>query len=131
MACRYYPAIIERWASGFGVTFPDFPGCTGYGETVQEAALKAEETLAAQVAALDREKEPIPEPTALDEISFDADIHEVARILVRTELTRRVMRLNITLEEGVLARVDRAAKGLGMSRSGFLAEAARRMILEV
>ena len=39
--------------------------------------------------------------------------------------------IGITLEEGVLARIDKTAKRLGMTRSGFLAEAARRMIMEV
>ncbi len=34
----------------------------------------------------------------------------------------------MTMAENLVIRVDHAAKELGMSRSGFLAEAARRMI---
>ena len=95
MASQYFPAIIEQWASGFGVTFPDFPGCTSYGETIQESALKAEEALAGHVVLMEKSKETIPQPTPLDQIPVDADMNEVARILVRVELARRVMRLNI------------------------------------
>jgi predicted RNase H-like HicB family nuclease len=30
----FYPAIIERGRCGYGVSFPDLPGCTSAGETV-------------------------------------------------------------------------------------------------
>jgi metal-responsive CopG/Arc/MetJ family transcriptional regulator len=40
----------------------------------------------------------------------------------------RFIRLNITLEENILAELDRAAKMRGMSRSGFIAEAVRRLL---
>jgi hypothetical protein len=44
-----------------------------------------------------------------------------------TRLSKWV-RINMTMAENLVIRVDHAAKELGMSRSGFLAEAARRMI---
>lgn len=53
---------------------------------------------------------------------MDADIEEAARILVRVALPGKSVRLNITLDEGLVAAIDRVAK----NRSGFLAEAARR-----
>jgi len=40
------------------------------------------------------------------------------------------VRVNITLPEDVLAAVDRAAGGQGLSRSAFLARAARRAMGE-
>jgi hypothetical protein len=40
----------------------------------------------------------------------------------------RAVRLSITLDEGLLAEIDRAAARSGFSRSGFLAEGARRLI---
>ena len=30
---RYYPAIIEPASEGYGVYFPDVPGCTSAGAT--------------------------------------------------------------------------------------------------
>lgn len=35
MRIVYYPAIIERARRGYGVFFPDLPGCTSAGETVK------------------------------------------------------------------------------------------------
>lgn len=124
MATAYYPAIIERGEDGFGVIFPDLPGCTSFGASVQEAARNAEEALDGHLNVAAEYGDAIPEPSSLDAIEHDPDIEEVARLLVRVERPGRAVRLNITLDEGLLARIDRVAK----NRSGFLAEAARRAL---
>ena len=54
MPVRHYPAIVEGDAeTGYSVFFPDLPGCTSGGDTLQEAALNAEEALAGHIAADD------------------------------------------------------------------------------
>ena len=129
VAVLYYPAIIETGDEpGFGVFFPDLPGCVSAGDTVQEAARRAEEALALNLAGMVEDGDPIPDPTPLDRIPTDPEVREVARLLVRAELPGRAVRLNITLDEGPLAAVDRAARARGFTRSGFLAEAARRLL---
>ena len=40
------------------------------------------------------------------------------------------MRVNVTLDEGLPGRIDRMAAAANLSRSGFLAEAARRLLRE-
>jgi metal-responsive CopG/Arc/MetJ family transcriptional regulator len=45
--------------------------------------------------------------------------------LVPVEMPGRSVRTNITLDEGLLARLDAAATAEGMSRSGFIAQAVR------
>lgn len=40
----------------------------------------------------------------------------------------KAVRINVTIEEGLLARIDRAAKRKGLTRSALLAEGARRVI---
>ncbi|WP_025294460.1 type II toxin-antitoxin system HicB family antitoxin [Sphingomonas sanxanigenens] len=124
MATAYYPAIIERGNDGFGVTFPDLPGCTSFGTSLQDAARNAEEALDGHLNVAAEYGDSIPEPSNLDEIGHHPDVDEVARLLVRVERPGRAVRLNITLDEGLLARIDRVAK----NRSGFLAEAARRAL---
>lgn len=42
---RYYPAIIEQAEGGFGVFFPNMPGCSSAGASLREAAPNAEEVL--------------------------------------------------------------------------------------
>ncbi len=121
MATVHYPAVIERADDGFSVFFPDLPGCTSAGATVQEAALAAEEALSGHLAVSIEYGDVIPGPTELDIIARDPDVDEVARILVRGERPGRAVRVQVSIDEGLLARIDRVAK----NRSGFLAEAAK------
>ena len=121
MATVYYPAIIERGRRGYGVFFPDLPGCTSAGDTVTEAAINAEEALAGHLIVSDQHGDDLAEPSELDALEVDPDVEEVARILVRGERRGKAVRINITLDEGLIAAIDRVAE----NRSGFLAEAAR------
>lgn len=121
MTTVYYPAIIERGRRGYGVFFPDLPGCTSAGDTVTEAALNAEEALAGHLIVAEQYGDIIPEPSELDQLEVDPEVDEVARLLVRVERRGKAVRLNITLDEGLVAAIDRVAE----NRSGFLAEAAR------
>jgi len=121
MATVFYPAVVERGETGFGVFFPDLPGCVSAGDTIQEAALNAEDALAGHLIVMAESGETIPDPSGLDEIERDDEVDEVARILVRVERPGRAIRLNITLDEGLVAAIDRVAS----NRSGFLADAAR------
>jgi predicted RNase H-like HicB family nuclease len=124
MAIAIYPAIVERTADGFSVFFPDLPGCTSAGATIQQAALNSEEALAGHLLVSAQYGDEVSDPTSLDELESDPDIYEVARILVRAERPGKSIRLNITLDEGLVAAIDRVAK----NRSGFIAEAARHQL---
>ena len=122
---RYYPAIIEPALDGYGVYFPDVPGCTSAGATVQEAARNAEEALQAHLDLTVEHGEIIPEPSELDAIVAEAGVVEAARVLLRAEVPGRSVRVNITLPEELLAAVDRYAARSGYTRSGLLAQAVR------
>jgi predicted RNase H-like HicB family nuclease len=121
MATVFYPAIVERGDDSFGVYFPDLPGCVSAGRTIQEAALGAEEALSGHLQVMADFGDPVPDPSAIDAIHADEGSEEVARLLVRAERPGKAVRVQITMEEGLLARIDRIAK----NRSGFLADAAR------
>jgi predicted RNase H-like HicB family nuclease len=121
MTTVYYPAIIERDVEGFGVYFPDLPGCVSAGTTVQEAAINAEEALSGHLAVSAECGYPVADPSEIDAIAPDDRSEEVARILVRGERPGRAVRIQVSIDDGLLARIDRVAR----NRSGFLAEAAR------
>ena len=40
----------------------------------------------------------------------------------------RTVRVNVTVERGLLSQIDEAAEARGLTRSGFLAQAAREKI---
>ena len=90
MSVAHYPAIIEHAPGGFGVFFPDLPGCTSGGDTVEDAARNAKEALQGHVELGAEHGDVLPPPTALDGISPDLAIEEAARLLVRVELPERI-----------------------------------------
>jgi predicted RNase H-like HicB family nuclease len=131
MATVWYPAIIERGDKpGFSVFFPDFPGCVSAGDTEQETAARAIEALRLHVRGMLAEGDPMPEPTPLDRVAGDPEVSEAARILVPADLPGKALRINISMDEGLVEQVDRAASKLGMTRSAFLAAGARKLIDE-
>ena len=121
MASVYYPAIVERAKRGYSVFFPDLPGCTSAGATLDAAARNAEEALAGHLIVSAEHGDPIPEPSPLEEIARDPEVDEAARLLVRAERPGKAKRINIMLDEGLIEAIDRIAS----NRSGVLANAAR------
>lgn len=121
MATVYFPAIIERGIDGFGIYFPDLPGCISAGATITEAAIGAEEALNGHLSVMAEYGDAIPQPSELDAIEAASGSDEVGRLLVRGERPGKAVRVQISLEDGLLARIDRVAT----NRSRFLADAAR------
>jgi predicted RNase H-like HicB family nuclease len=83
---RFYTAIVEGARNGFGVFFPDLPGCTSFGKTVEDAAANAY-TAAQAHGALSREYgDTIPDPRTPDAIPTERGVKEKARLLIPVEL---------------------------------------------
>jgi predicted RNase H-like HicB family nuclease len=120
MATIIYPAIVERSDGGFNVAFPDLPHCISHGATVQEAVLNAEIALGEHLLSRTELDEELGVPSSLDDIAIDPDSPEVARVLVRAEAPERLVRIEVTLPEGLLSAIDR----IEPNRSLFLAQAA-------
>lgn len=122
MARLFYPAILEKEPdSVFGVTFPDFPGLVSAGQTAEDALVNAHEALAGHVAFMIQDGDVLPEPTSIEAVIADPDIRVVAITVVGVTVPGRAKRVNVTLDESLLAEIDEIAE----NRSRFLAEAAR------
>jgi predicted RNase H-like HicB family nuclease len=133
MALHYYRALLVQDADddpndGYGVVFPDLPGCASAGDTRLEAAQHAAEALSGHVALMLDGGDSLPVPSeigaALPDWLDDAGV-VAGEVLVPVDLPGRSVRANITMDEGLLGKIDRAARASGSTRSGFLAEAAR------
>ncbi len=127
---RQYIAIIHKDpSSDYGVSFPDFPGCISAGRTLDEARTMGEEALTFHIEGLVEDGNAIPEPSTLEAVMADQDNRDGVAILIPVkDATPRIVRVNITLPEDVLARIDAHAESKGMNRSGFLAFAAKRQM---
>lgn len=124
---RNYIGLIRKDAdSDYGVSFPDFPGVVTAGTDLDDARAMAEEALALHVEGLVEDGEAIPEPSTLEAVMADPENRDGVAILValKTE-TRKAVRVNITLPEDLLKEIDGYAEAQGLTRSGFLARAAR------
>ena len=125
----YIGLIYKEADSDFGVSFPDFPGAITAGKTLDDARAMAEEALALHVEGLTEDGEALPEPSTLEEVMSDPDNRTGVAILVsiKTEQPKAV-RVNVTLPEDVLEQIDRYAEAHGFTRSGLLAQAAKKLI---
>jgi predicted RNase H-like HicB family nuclease len=126
----YIGIIHKEPASCYGVSFPDFPGCITAGDTMQGAMQAASEVLGAHIRWMREDGDTIPAPSTLDLVMADPDFADGVPFLVTPgiQLKGKAIRLNVTLDEHLVSEIDARAVKLGMSRSAFLAEAARRAL---
>jgi predicted RNase H-like HicB family nuclease len=130
---RYVAFIHKEPGSLYGVSFPDLPGCISAGETADRAVHNAVEALAGHVAAMKADGDPMPDPRALDDILADDDLLEdregATFALIPLILDRgSSVRVNVSIDAGLLEALDGAAKNRGMTRSAFIASAVRNEI---
>jgi predicted RNase H-like HicB family nuclease len=129
MAQRFYPAVLERGEGGvFGVWFPDFPGVVTGARSQEEAMAKAGDALAQGVEDLAFEGRTLPEPTGLDAIELPDGCDFVSFFAVGVEPPDQSERINVYLPKSLIARVDRRAAEIGMSRSSFFGWAVTRAL---
>jgi predicted RNase H-like HicB family nuclease len=125
-------ALILREGGVSGISFPDFPGVIATGRTAEEAIRKGSEALSFHVAGMIEDGDALPMLRDLDELQRAPDYLEdaegAALVMVPFDLPAKAVRVNISIDEHLLAAIDRAAETEGKSRSAFLAEAARRRL---
>ncbi len=124
---NYIGLIHKETDSDFGVSFPDLPGLATAGTSLDDARAMAEEALALHIEGLVADGEAIPEPSSLEEIMTDPDNRDSVAILVAVKTAaRKAVRVNVTLPEDVLEQIDSFAAAHGFTRSGFIAQAAKK-----
>lgn len=126
----HYIALVHKDPdSAFGVQFPDVPGCFSAADSMGDLVGNAMEAL-----SLWAEDEPMPKARSIEDI--------VADFAIATELAAgaflisvpfaandaRLVTANISMERGMLKAIDAAAKRRKLTRSAFLAQAARHEI---
>jgi predicted RNase H-like HicB family nuclease len=125
---RHYIALIHKDAdSDYGVSFPDIPGVITAGSSLDEARALAVEALAFHLEGLAEDGEAAPEPSSLEEImSVRENTDGVATLIEAPATEIKSIRINVTMPADVLDQIDRYAEREGFTRSGFLAQAAKK-----
>lgn len=125
---KYFYALVHKDAdSAYGVEFPDLPGCFSAADSVDDLLSNACEALELWFEDADE-----VQPMRLDQIrAVAAEALAQGGFIVAVPWIRqtgKLVRANISLDRGMLDAIDRAAAERRLTRSAFLADAARRVI---
>lgn len=129
-----YIALVDGKPGAYGVVIPDLPGCTSGGASMDDALRQATEAVRLWAEDARADGEPLPTPRSLEALRKD---REVARALVGGAAfavvpvildSGRPAKANLSLDAGLLAAIDEAAEARGLTRSAFVASAAREKI---
>jgi len=129
-----YVALVDGKSGAYGVTIPDLPGCTSGGSTTDEALRNAVEAVRLWAEDAIADGEELPRPRSAESLRADpavaAAISEGAALAIVPLLldVGRPAKANLSIDAGLLAAIDEAAQARGLTRSAFLASAAREKI---
>jgi predicted RNase H-like HicB family nuclease len=70
-----YPAIFHYADDGISIQFPDLPGCITCGSTIEEALFMAKDALSLHLYGMEKDNDPIPEP------SFDFELETNEKLI--------------------------------------------------
>ena len=125
MITKYLVYVEKAPDTLYSITIPDFPGVFSSSPTIDGIAANVQEAI-----ALYFEDEPelaIPAPTGIEVLNADADYKNGFWLLVGIDfsfLDLKVRRINVTIPENILAKIDGETRRRKISRSAFLSEAA-------
>ena len=126
-------ALVEydAAAKAFGVAIPDCLGCAAMGATFDEAEANGIEALREWAADQLAAGHELPRPRDVAELRRDPSLFDdftADTIVVSLPVYLdggRPLRINVSMEAGLVAEIDEAARRRGLTRSAFLASAAR------
>lgn len=125
---REYVAVIKKTkSSDYAVIFPDFPSCVTAGKTLEEASKMAEEALQFHIDGMIEDKDEIPNPASFDAIKAQHKKSEIF-LIVPVRTPSKVIRINITIDEKFLRKLDKYLENHDESRSSFFVNAAKKIM---
>ncbi len=127
---KTYLAVVNKEKdSAFGLWFPDLPGCFSASDEEDDLVFNALEAI-----HLWADDQTLPNPSSKVDLLDRKDVKDALAdgaflfAIPVIEADTKVVRANVTFERGMLRAIDVAARSLGLSRSAFLASAAREKI---
>jgi predicted RNase H-like HicB family nuclease len=127
-----YVGILDGKGKAWGVRIPDLPGCYGGGASPEAAIADAMSAAREWVGHKAAKGETPPRPRTVAQISKRGEIDtgrgEAAVIVPVVLDAGRTVRANLTFDAGLLEAIDVEAARRGLTRSAFLASAARERL---
>ena len=126
---EYIAVIHKEKESDYGVLFPDFLGCISSGKTLEEAKNMASEALQFHIDGMLEDKEELPEALSLDAIK-DKYSDAEAFLIISAKIPSIAKRINITIDEKLLRKLDKYLEDHGDNRSHFFAESIKEKLMQ-
>lgn len=129
MASRTYIALVEEAEEGgYGVSFPDLPGCVSGGDDMDDAVSNAAEALSLHLNGMVEDGDDLPSSRSLNQV--DGDLGKPAGRFVYASVSAEVEdgneRVNVYLPKSLLRQIEAFGDRSGIdNRSTFLRLAAR------
>jgi len=132
-----YITLIDGKSGAYGVVFPDLPGCTAMGRTMDDALANAADSLRDWAEVTEESGGKVPRPRSLEVLRRDPEVKAAlaagaslaAVPLVRE--TGKPVKANLSIDSGVLAAMDAEAQRRKLTRSAFVEMLARTMLTKV
>ncbi len=129
-----YIGLLDGADGVYGIVFPDLPGCNAGGDTISDVTKDAIAAIREWILDAREHGQAVPEPRDMAALKSVPDVaaalREGAAFVVVPVLidSGRPARANLSLDSGLLEAIDEAAKASGLTRSSFIATAAREKI---
>ncbi|HZZ32654.1 MAG TPA: type II toxin-antitoxin system HicB family antitoxin [Phenylobacterium sp.] len=128
MNTLYFVALLRgAQPGGYTATFPDLPDCSARGVDVATLVVEARRAAQHHLQALADAGEAWPKATPIEQVAVEAG---VIAVLIDVAVDDPPIRVNVSLGERLVQRLDAAAEARGMTRSGFIAQSVRMSLGE-
>lgn len=131
MAKRTYPAMLEPAEhGGYGVSFPDLPGCVSFGDDLDHAVSQAQEALNLHLEGLAEDGDELPPASRLSDIFLEPGLPaNIVWVLIVGDEPEGAERVNVYLPKSLLAQIERFGQTSGVdNRSTFIRLASRQYL---
>jgi predicted RNase H-like HicB family nuclease len=132
-----YIALIDGSAGAYGIVFPDLPGCTAMGTTIEQSISNAAAALHDWIEIKTEHGDPIPGPRALENLRKEPEVIEALAegstlvTIPYIHATGKPKKANLSLDAGILDAIDEAAEKRNLTRSAFIEFLARQFLPQI
>ena len=113
-----YIAVISFDDDGISIDFPDLIGCFTCAENDNEIFKMAKEVLGLHLCGMEKDNEPIPEPSALKDIKLENNettvLIDVFMPSVRDRINNKVVKKTLTIPQWLNAEAERQGVNFSM-----------------
>ena len=127
---KNYVGILDGSGDVWGVRLPDIDGCVGGGKTPEAAIADATQALRDVLAHRQSNGFAFPKASQIaDILKREKPGKGESTVIIPVVLDNgRSVRANLTMDAGLLEAIDTAATRAGVTRSAFIANAAREKL---